>query len=236
MISVSRVLTIAFLVFVFASTCNARALAQAVSEAEILQALLPNGIWAEERNLEKFNRSDEIRALTKAQVNAKEWRAVSIAYLLAILKHKYWANRQVVVNKHNSCRKKPYPGTYECWDLVSEPLMGLFRRGDHPLLLPLLAMGPYGDGAFSESMGSFYADTLRAQPRLFLKTLATFPWEIQHTDAMLAGYVDGSGMEAAMLSEVRGSLQRISSKPLDPLVRVARLVLTEVNKANRKQT
>ncbi len=219
--------------FIVASGCFAQGPAPTTNDEEILRALLPNGNWAEERNLKQFKRADEINALTKAQLEAKGWRAVSIAYLLADLNYKYAANRKIVVDKHNSCRREPYPHTLDCWDHVSEFLMGLFRRGDRPLLRPLLAMGGLPtDGAFSESLGSFYADTLRAKPRLFVKTLAGLPSKVQHADAMLAGYVDGGGMEPAMFRDVRRSLGRMSSNPSDPLAHVARLCLVEINKAH----
>jgi len=194
---------------------------------------MPNGSSAEERNLKQFKRADEIRALTKAQLEAEDWRAVSIAYLLAVLNYKYASNRKIIVDKHNSCRRGPYPHTLDCWDVISGFLKGLFGRGDRALLRPLLAMGGLPtDGAFSESLGSFYADTLRAQPRLFLKTLIGFPLKIQRADAMLAGLVDGGGMEPAMFHDVYRSLRRISSNPSDSLARVARVCLIEIKEAH----
>jgi hypothetical protein len=228
-----RTLTIASFVLILASASSAQNTMRAATDDEIIRALLPNGNWAEERNLKQFKRVDEIHALRKAQLEAKDWRAVSIAYLLAVLNYKYSANRRVIVDKHNSCRQGPYPHTLDCWDQVSGFLMGLFRRGDHPLLRRLLAMGGLPtDGAFSESLGSFYADTLRAQPRLFVKTLMGFPLKIQRADAMLAGYVDGGGMEPKMFRDVRRSLRNISLNPRDPLAPVAQVCLIEINKAH----
>jgi hypothetical protein len=136
-----RTLAINFAVLISVGACNAQNAARSASDEEIIRALMPNGDWAEERNLNQFKRADEIRALKKAQREAKGWRAVSVAYLLAVLDYEYTANRKIVVDKHNSCRKETYPHTLACWDQVSEFLMGLFRRGDHPLLKPLLAMG-----------------------------------------------------------------------------------------------
>jgi hypothetical protein len=57
---------------------------------------------------------------------------------------------------------------------------------------------------------------------------------VQRADAMLAGYVDGSGMEPAMFRDVHRSLGRISSNPGDPLAQVAQLCLVEINKAHSK--
>jgi len=39
-------------------------------------------------------------------------------------------------------------------------------------------------------------------------------------------------MDLAMFRDVRGSLRRISLRPGDPLARVARLCLNEINKAH----
>ena len=89
-----RTLTIALFGLILANACNAQDTVRAASDDEIIRALLPNGRWAEERNLGRFKRADEIRALRRAQLGAKDWRAMNIAYLLALLKYNYSANRK----------------------------------------------------------------------------------------------------------------------------------------------
>jgi hypothetical protein len=157
---------------------------------------------------------------------------MSIAYLLALLKYDYAANRKKILNKYYSCRPQPYPRTYECWDLVSELLIGLFRTGDDHLLRPVMTMGPYGDGAFAQSLGSFYSTALWKRPRLFLSVLAGLPPRIQRADAMLAATTDGGGMDPEMLRDVKRSLQRIARNRRDRLSAMARLCLIEVIKGN----
>jgi hypothetical protein len=74
---------------ILAGICNAQAGARPTGDDEVVRALLPNGNWADTKQLRRFERADEIRALKEAQVGAKDWRAVSIAYLLATLKYDY---------------------------------------------------------------------------------------------------------------------------------------------------
>jgi hypothetical protein len=217
---------------ILASVCHAQAGVRSTDDDQIIRALLPNGNWADTKQLSRFQRADEIRALKKAQVGARDWRVVSLAYLLAILKYDYAANRKIVVDKYESCEHQPYPHAAECWDAVIEPIIGLFRRGDHTFLRPLLKIGVHSDGALSESLGDFYSSILWKQPRLFLGVLSGLPPKTQRVDAMLAATVDGGGMEPKMLRDVRVSLRSITANSDDPLARIARLCLTEVNKAN----
>ena len=191
---------------ILAGICNAQAGARPTGDDEVIRALLPNGNWADTKQLRRFERADEIRALKEAQVGAKDWRGVSIAYLLATLKYDYAANRKIVLDKYKSCEHQPFPHAAECWDAVSEPMIGLFRSGDHIFLRPLLEIGLHSDGALSESLGDFYSSTLWKRPRLFLGVLSELPPKTQRVDAMLAGTVDGGGMEPKMLSDVRLSL------------------------------
>jgi hypothetical protein len=119
-----------------------------------------------------------------------------------------------------------------CDENASEYLIGLFKRGDKMLLEPLLDAGLVSDGALSESLGIFYGDLLWKEPRIFLKALASRPRKEQRQLAWLAGGMDGSGMPKRMLREVQVMLRKIAGQKRNRLSPVARLSLSEVNKAN----
>lgn len=231
-LEMKQTLTIILLGLTLVICSYAQDAVQPGSDDEILRALMPNGNWAEERNLKQFKWTDEIRALKHAQITAKDWRAISIAYLLALLKYDYAANRNRMLRKYHSCKAEVYPHKTDCWDAISDLMMGLFRNGDDTMLRPVMKLGPSSDGDFAEGLGSFYADTLWKRPRLFLSALAGLPPKTQLTDAMLAATVDGGGMEPGMLRDVKLKLRRIARNRQDRLRPIARLCLREVMKWN----
>src|SRR5258705_340561 len=50
---------------------------------EILNVLMPNGVWADDGKLELFERDELVKALKNAQSDAHGDRALGIAFLLA---------------------------------------------------------------------------------------------------------------------------------------------------------
>lgn len=120
-----------------------------------------------------------------------------------------------------------------CNEDTAEYLIGLYQRGDKPLLEPLLDAGLVSDGALSESLGSFYGELLSKEPSTFLKALASRPKKEQRQLAWLAGAMDGSGMPEEMLHHVRAALSKMGAQRRNRLSAVARLSLSEVNRANR---
>ncbi len=122
-----------------------------------------------------------------------------------------------------------------CNEEASETLIGFYKSGDKTLLKPLLDAGLVSDGALSESLGTFYADVLFQEPRIFLMALASRPKKAQRHLARLAGSTDGSGMPKEMLREVKFKLRKMTTQRSSRLSSVARLCLSEVSKANRAE-
>ena len=103
------------------------------------------------------------------------------------------------------------PVTLGCNEETAWYLIGLYNRGDRSLLKPLLDAGLTSDGALSEMLGDFYANVLWKHPHVFLEALRSRPRKEQKQLAWLAGAIDGSGMSANMLLDVRRTLGKLSS-------------------------
>ena len=140
-------------------------------------------------------------------------------------------SREKALSGLNSCSRKL--SAEGCSEDASETLIGFYKSGERALLKPLLDAGLVSDGALSESLGSFYADVLHQQPRVFLTALASRPKQAQHHLARLAGSMDGSGMPKEMLREVKFKLRKLTAQKSSRLSSVARLCLSEIEKANR---
>jgi hypothetical protein len=199
---------------------------------EILRVLMPNGIWGDASQLDKFDRSEEIQVLKDAQVKAKDERAIGIAFLLAALGHDYEVNRDVLLKAMSECAQKSYPEEAQCNFFVADYLMELCRRGDASLYQPIFNVSDEADGAFSQSLGNFYSDMLREQPEQFLKALASRPRKEQRDYCQHASSEDGSGMGEERLRDVRQVLSRISALPDRQLAPVARTCLLAVEAGN----
>jgi len=119
-----------------------------------------------------------------------------------------------------------------CNEDTAEYLIGLYQRGDKTLLEPLLDAGLVSDGALSASVGVFFGELLSKEPRTFLMALSSRPRKEQRQLAWLAGAMDGSGMPKEMLRQVRGKLSKIGGQRRNRLSFVAKLSLSEVNRAN----
>lgn len=140
------------------------------------------------------------------------------------------ANRAAALRTLKGCAARPI--TLGCSEDTAGYLIGLYDRGDHSLLRPLLDAGRSSDGALAEILGDFYSNVLSKNPRAFLASVRSRPPKQQHHLCWMAGATDGSGMGTQMLRDVRQSLRVISSRRTDPLSAVARKCLANVNRAN----
>jgi hypothetical protein len=186
---------------------------------EILRILMPNGVWADVAQLDRFDRSEEIRVLRESQVDAKNERAISIAFLLAALGNDYGVNREKLLDALKECANKPYPEEGECTYFVADYLMELCRRGDFSLFRPVFDVSKKADGAFAQSLGGFYSDMLYEQPEQFLKALSPYPQKKQRDLCSSAGVEDGGGMNEERFRNIRQSLNNISDISLRPVAR-----------------
>lgn len=187
--------------------------------AEILRVLLPNDTWADVNQLDRFDRAEEIVVLKEAQVEAKGERAISIAFLLAVLDSDYVANRKKLFDALQECGNKPYPQEAECTYFVADYLMELCRRGDYFLLGVLFDMSTKADGAFSESLGGFYSDMLYVHPDRFLRTLSTYTKDKQRDLCAAAAIEDGGGMAEDRFQTIHRSLNDILDTSLHGVAR-----------------
>lgn len=195
---------------------------------EILGVLMPNGVWADASQLGRFDRSEEIRVLREAQVDAKDERAISVAFLLATLGQDYEANRDRLLDALSRCSDQPYPKEAQCSDFIADYLMELCRRGDASLFQPLFDVSGKADGAFSQSLGGFYSDMLWEKPEQFIKALESRPKKEQRELCYRAGVEDGGGMNEGRLRDTRESLSRMSALSNDSLALVARTCISGV--------
>jgi hypothetical protein len=127
------------------------------------------------------------------------------------------------------------PPIQNCNEDTAAYAISLYDRGDRDLLKPLLHLGLRGDGALAEILGDFYAEVLWRRPALFLNSLRFWARKEQKELAWMAGAADGGGMSDKMLRDVRRSLNKISDRRSN-LSSLARLCLSEVNKANAAAT
>jgi hypothetical protein len=125
-----------------------------------------------------------------------------------------------------------HPITQGCSEDTAGYLIGLYDRGDHGLLKPLLDAGVSSDGALAEMLGDFYSNVITKNPRWFLVSVRLRPIKQQRHLCWMAGATDGSGMSKALLHDVRNSLRGISSQRGNRLSSVANICLAEINRAN----
>jgi hypothetical protein len=153
--------------------------------------------------------------------------ALNISLMAQTPKH-----RAELVRKFKACIQPTRPATLDCSEDFVTNLFDLYDHGDRSVLKPLLDAGLSSDGALSEELGWFYSNVLSKNPRTFLAGIRSRPLKQKRQLCLMAGAVDGSGMESAILNHVRHSLRVISSRPNDPLSVAARICLTQVNRAN----
>lgn len=192
---------------------------------EIMRVLMPDEVWADATHLDRFDHAEEIRVLKQAQVEAKDERAISIAFLLAALGNDYEANRKKLLDALKGCANKPYPQDRECTFFVADYLMELCRRGDFSLFRPLFDVSRKADGAYAESLGGFYSDMLYEQPEQFLRSLSPYPQNKQRDLCSSAAVEDGGGMAEERFLKIRKALNDESDISLRRVARTCLLGL-----------
>jgi hypothetical protein len=192
---------------------------------EILRVLMPNDVWGDVTQLDRFDHTEEIRVLKEAQVEAKNERSVSIAFLLAALGNDYEANRKKLLDALKECSDRPYPKDGECTYFVADYLMELCQRGDFSLFKPLFNSSRKADGAFAESLGAFYSAMLYEHPKQFLEFLSPYPKNKQRALCSSAGVEDGGGMAEERFQNIRKSLNDVSDNSFRRVARTCLLGL-----------
>jgi hypothetical protein len=195
----------------------------------ILQDLFKDRV-PDPKRLSLYPRAQALRALVSEQARATGERGVAVAYLLAVLHHKYAANRNRVVMAATAYIRKTGRATWPDEDKAFY-VCDMFDRGDTSLLATLFDIGLHSDADLAEGIGTELGDVVMKRPRLFLASLARRPAHQQRELAHLAGAMDGGGMSDGDLRRVRASLKAIerSSRRLGP---TARLCLKQIERAN----
>jgi hypothetical protein len=183
---------------------------------------LPNdGTWADVSQLEKFERSEVIKTLQDAELNASSDRALSIAFLLAVLKEDYEVNRSKLLTALSEYRCREYPQKLNCAECLSGYLIELAQRGDTSLYTPLFEVSDLADGALAESLGAFYSDALNQHTTEFVAALTRIPEQSQDLICDFASREDGGGMSDETFRAVKRSLNSLGRQD-NPLAVVAR--------------
>ena len=189
---------------------------------EIMNVLMPNGVWADASKLEYFEREEVIRVLKEARSDAKGARALGFTFLLAALNDDYDANKSKLMDALSECRRLSYPDVGQCADFISSYLMDLGRMGDASVLKPLFDISDLADGGFAQALDGFYSDMLKLQPRQFLLALAPYPRRAQVGFCYDAAMEDGGGMDETRLREVKEVLNVIAAQGREPLATLAK--------------
>ena len=132
------------------------------------------------------------------------------------------------------CRERPkHP---DCGDLAADLLIDAYWRGDRNarVLKALLDAGQGSDAALAEGLGTFYAELLQKQPRVFVQAIASRPARERRDLCEAAGVVDGGGMSDEIKSGVKAGLRRIAVGRSPRLARVARQCWAAVDAADRR--
>ena len=166
---------------------------------DVVEAMMPNGVPTELVLPGASGKAKAIAQLKKAQVGAEGLRAQQVAFLLAVLGADYEENRALLVAALERCNARPMQ---DCDENTAAFVIGLSQRGDPSLLAPLLRVGPKSDGALSEILGDFYADTLIHSPKQFLLSVRSLTPSAQQEVCYLAGGRDGGGMSEEELQKV----------------------------------
>jgi hypothetical protein len=126
--------------------------------------------------------------------------------LLAVFGVEYERNRDYLLEVLHRCRAKQ---NSDCDDDTADLAIGLFERGHHEMLHPLMLIAPESDAGLSETLGTFYSDALTQQPRTFVDEISQLPASGQKAVCRLAGSTDGGGMASDVLNKARRKLRAI---------------------------
>lgn len=198
--------------------------------SNILDVLMPNGDWADVSKLDLYPPTEVIDALRIAERDAQGERALAIAFLLAATGEDYSTNKLKLVTALKECRRKPYPDVNRCADIISDYLMKLSRRGDGSLIQTLFDVSDLADGAFSQSLGVFYSDSLHDRPEQFLNALRPFSTKEREDLCGHAGREDGGGMSDERLRAVQERLNAMAAGKRNSIAILARKCLAAVER------
>jgi hypothetical protein len=181
---------------------------QGAANNDIVQKLLVYGNPVRVASLGSAEQAQAIRQLQTAQKHATGERSQEIAFLLAALGADYERNRDYLVAGLRGCNAPEIKNN--CKAETGAFLIGLYARGHHDVLRPLLmeGSGTY-NAAAAEMLGEFYADVLTANPTEFLETIRPLAAAKQKAICRMAGEADGGGMPAGQLSRAREQLRAI---------------------------
>jgi hypothetical protein len=199
------------------------------SEA-IMRVLMPDGVWGDPSQLDRFDRVEAAHALIDAQSDAHEAQALGIVFLLAALDYDYESNKEKLLHALDHCGRKSYPEDGQCYYLVADYLIVLGRRGDASLLGPLFNVSGQADGAFAQYLGGFYSDMLFERPEQFIQALEIRVKDEQRDLCFHAG----GYMDRGQLRDVRQSLKRMAARSDVSRAPVARICLSAAE-AGHKQ-
>jgi hypothetical protein len=178
-------LIVLWLIVVVAIACVAQEVQEpANATVDTVSSMMPNGVPTEIVMPKGLEKASSIRKLKAEQAKATGTRAQQIAFLLAILGSEYEKNCSFLVRALKGCDSRL---SHDCGWNTAAFVIGLFQRGDKKLLKPLLELGIKSDGALSEILGDFYADTLVQETSEFLDDIRSLPMPIRRKVYFLAG-------------------------------------------------
>jgi hypothetical protein len=179
---------------------------RAPEKPDIIERLMPGGVPTRLRLPTEADRPRAIQRLKVVQAESSGKRAQQAAFLLAVLRSDYAANRHYLLVSLRGCIATP---PRDCDEDTAAFVAALYRRGDHSLLPQLMKIGPSSDGALSEFLGNFYADVLVGQPQSFVTALRPFAPLAQRSICDVAGGRDGGGMSPKELQSLHRQLNHI---------------------------
>jgi hypothetical protein len=196
---------------------------QATDIGDIVSYMMPYGVPTEIMMPPDSEKDRTIQRLKAEQAKATGNRAQQTAFLLAILGSDYSRNCNFLVHSLQGCDSRP---NHDCDENTIALVIGLYERGNKKLLQPILKLAPNSDGAVSEILGSFYADTLIRSTSEFIDGVRSLSPLFQREVCTLAGGRDGGGMSSEELSDVRNKLHMSNSE-------TAKRCLSEIEMINK---
>lgn len=196
------------------------------SVPDIVTTLMPDEVPLSSLPLTAVPKQKAVKHLVDEQATAKGSRAEDIAYLLAVLGHRYPQNRDYLLHRLRLCSRPR--GGEGCSEGVDELVISLYERGHTDVLPTILDVSlDNWSAAGSEALGTFMGELLTSKPGAFLQSIASRPEREQRKLCSLAGSQDGGGMAAPDLAKVSHSMRRTGT----PL---AARCLKEVDDANKE--
>jgi hypothetical protein len=192
------------------------------AQRDAVAELMPNGVPTVLHLPSESRKPVVTEQLLKDQKTSSGKRAQQIAFLLAALGERKQSNVEYLLKSLRGCSAH----AKGCDEGTAALVIGLYDRGEHSVLTPLLSAGLNGDGALSEVLGDFYGEVLSNNTSAFIEALSRLGPEATKSVCFLAGTADGGGMAPVRLAKVRKQLKSLNTPE-------ARSCSTEVEKANR---